>query len=84
MKKAASLSYQPFLLEVLGKIRQARYEMLKTVSKQTVLLYWEIGKSVSEKVSSERWGKSVVENFQKIYKQSSLVFVGFLLETFGE
>jgi predicted nuclease of restriction endonuclease-like (RecB) superfamily len=65
MKEAASLSYQPFLIEVLAKIRQARYEMLKTVSKQTVLLYWEIGKSVSEKVSSEKWGKSVVEQLSK-------------------
>lgn len=39
--------------------------MLKTVSKQTVALYWEIGKSVSEKVKSEKWGKSVVEQLSK-------------------
>lgn len=42
--------YQPFLKEILSKIQLARYEMLKTVSKQTVALYWEIGKSVSELV----------------------------------
>jgi len=35
--------------------------MLKSVSRQTVLLYWDIGKSVSEKVQQESWGKSIVE-----------------------
>jgi len=59
------LSYQPFLKEILSKIQQARYEMLKTVSRQTVELYWEIGKSVSEKVRQEKWGKSVVEQLSK-------------------
>ena len=47
--------------EILSKIQLARYEMLKTVSKQTVELYWEIGKAVSQKVQQEKWGKSIVE-----------------------
>jgi len=65
MKETESRVYQPFLKEILSKIKQARYEMLKTVSRQTVMLYWEIGKSVSEKVLSEKWGKSVVEQLSK-------------------
>jgi hypothetical protein len=54
MEHQQILSYQPFLKETLSKIQQARYEMLKTVSRQTVELYWEIGKSVSEKVRVEK------------------------------
>ena len=65
MKGNELSSYQPFLKEILSKIQLARYEMLKTVSKQTVALYWEIGKSVSEKVEREKWGKSVVEQLSK-------------------
>lgn len=65
MKGNELLSYQPFLKEILSKIQQARYEMLKSVSKQTVALYWEIGKSVSEKVEREKWGKSIVEQLSK-------------------
>ena len=57
--------YQPFLKKILSKIHLARYEMLKTVSKQTVALYWEIGKAVSEKVNNEKWGKSVVEQLSE-------------------
>jgi predicted nuclease of restriction endonuclease-like (RecB) superfamily len=58
-------NYQSFLQDILAKIQQARYEMLKSVSKQTVLLYFEIGKSVSKKVKSEGWGKSIVEQLSK-------------------
>jgi predicted phage terminase large subunit-like protein len=57
--------YQPFLKEILERIQSARYAMLKSVSKETVLLYWDIGKSVSEKAQNEGWGKSVVEQLSK-------------------
>lgn len=65
MEDKQLLHYQAFLKDILSKIQQARYEMLKTVSKQTVSLYWDIGKSVSEKVQREQWGKSVVEQLSK-------------------
>jgi predicted nuclease of restriction endonuclease-like (RecB) superfamily len=58
-------NYGPFLQGILSRIQLARYEMLKTVSKQTVTLYLDIGKSVSEKVHSEKWGKSIVEQLSK-------------------
>jgi len=47
-------TYNPFLKEVLNKIQKARYEMLKTVSRETVNLYWNIGKDVSKKVKQEK------------------------------
>jgi predicted nuclease of restriction endonuclease-like (RecB) superfamily len=65
MENNELINYQPFLKEILSKIQLTRYEMLKTVSKQTVTLYWEIGKAVSEKVKLEKWGKSVVEQLSK-------------------
>jgi predicted nuclease of restriction endonuclease-like (RecB) superfamily len=57
--------YKPFLDEILEKIHTARHSMLKSVSKETVVLYWNIGKSISEKVLQEQWGKSVVEKLAK-------------------
>lgn len=57
--------YKPFLDEILDKIHSARYSMLKTVNKETVALYWSIGKSVSKKVNEEQWGKSIVEKLAK-------------------
>ena len=57
--------YKPFLQDILTKIPSTRYEMLMSVSKQTLLLYWDIGKSVSEKIEFAGWGKSVVEQLAK-------------------
>jgi len=59
------IQYQPFLEQILTKIQSARYEMLKTVSKQTIALYWEIGKSVSQQMQDQGWGKSIVEQLSK-------------------
>ena len=57
--------YKPFLQDILAKIQRARYEMLMSVSKQTLMLYWNIGMSVSEKMKSSGWGNSVVERLAK-------------------
>jgi predicted nuclease of restriction endonuclease-like (RecB) superfamily len=65
MTNKLAINYEPFLKEILAKIQSARYEMLKTVSRQTVLLYWDIGKSVSEKAQNNGWGKSIVEQLSK-------------------
>ena len=60
-----SFDYKPFLRDILTKIQSTRYEMLMSVSKQTLLLYWDIGKMVSEKIELAGWGNSVVEQLAK-------------------
>jgi hypothetical protein len=57
--------YKLFLQDILAKIQRARYEMLMSASKQTLMLYWNIGMSVSEKMKSAGWGESVVERLAK-------------------
>jgi predicted nuclease of restriction endonuclease-like (RecB) superfamily len=57
--------YKPFLQDILTKIEQARYEMLMLVSKQTLMLYWDIGRSVSEKMQKEGWGAKIVVQLSK-------------------
>ena len=58
-------NYQQFLHEIVTKIQLTRYDMLQSVGRQTVLLYWEIGKDVSLKMQAGGWGKSVVEQLSK-------------------
>ena len=57
--------YKPFLQDILTKIQSTRYEMLMSVSKQTLLLYWDIGKMVSEKMQSANWGAKIVSQLSK-------------------
>jgi len=53
-----------FISTVINKVREAQYEALKAVNVQLINLYWEIGKSISEK-KTENWGKSIVPNLSK-------------------
>jgi predicted nuclease of restriction endonuclease-like (RecB) superfamily len=53
-----------FISEIKEKIRHSQYEALKSVNRELIWLYWEIGKSVSEK-QSESWGKSIVQVLSK-------------------
>ena len=60
-----STDYALFLSDIKRKIKTAQYEAMKAVNTQLVWLYWEIGKSISEKQMQQGWGKSVVENLAK-------------------
>lgn len=58
-----------FIAEIKAKVRQAQYEALKAVNVQLINLYWEIGKSISEK-QSESWGKAIVPTLsQELQKE---------------
>lgn len=53
--------YKEFLVEVKERIRSAKYEAMKAVNKEMILLYWDIGKRISEKQEESGWGKSIVQ-----------------------
>ena len=53
--------YNSFFIEVKELILQAQYNALKTVNKQLISLYWDIGKRIVEKQESQGWGKSIVK-----------------------
>jgi len=47
--------------EIIQLIEQARHAALKSVNKELISLYWQIGRYISEKIKSSEWGESVVE-----------------------
>ncbi|RZK20626.1 MAG: DUF1016 domain-containing protein, partial [Flavobacterium sp.] len=59
MKELSSLEQFDFISEVKAKVRQAQYDALKAVNIGLINLYWEIGKSITEK-QNLNWGKAVV------------------------
>lgn len=48
-----------FINEIKRKVREAQYAALKAVNVELIGLYWDIGKSISEK-QAKSWGKAVV------------------------
>ena len=62
MKKLTQNKEYTHLLEsIKTRIRRAQYDALKTVNKEMIVLYWDIGEMIVERQQKEGWGKAVVE-----------------------
>ena len=53
--------YPQLLSEVKERIRSAQYEALKSVNKELVSLYWDIGRMIVERQSDAVHGASIAE-----------------------
>lgn len=61
MGKILNSDYVTFLGEIKERIRNAQYDALKSVNKELIRLYWDIGKMIVERQKVHDWGKAVVE-----------------------
>jgi hypothetical protein len=57
--------YIDLLTGVKARIQSARIAASRSVNKELILLYWDIGRSIVERQKDEGWGKSVVEQLSK-------------------
>lgn len=62
MKIKGTQQYAEFLQEINDRIREAQISALKSVNKQLIYLYWDIGKRIVEKQDKDKWGDAVIEN----------------------
>jgi len=67
--------YFKFLNDLKNKIKQARYQAYRTVNKELISLYWDLGKSIVEKQEKLGWGQKIIqqlaEDLQKEFPQNS-------------
>jgi predicted nuclease of restriction endonuclease-like (RecB) superfamily len=54
-------TYNHFIIEVKNQIVHSRYLAARLVNREQLLLYFIIGKRLSEKVASEKWGTQIIE-----------------------
>ena len=52
--------YFGFVKEIKELIYKCQYEALKSVNRELINLYWEIGKEITKQQEEKGWGKSVV------------------------
>jgi len=71
-------TYQNTLQNLILTTQEARYKVLQAVSKKTLNLYWQIGKTVSQKAQEEKWGNGVVEKLAKDLQVEFPGIKGFL------
>lgn len=63
--------------EIPGEIQHARQKAFKQVNSILVELYWNVGKTISEKVSDAQWGKRVVADLAKFIAEREPEIKGF-------
>jgi predicted nuclease of restriction endonuclease-like (RecB) superfamily len=65
--------YASLLRDVKTRIREGQYAALRTVNKELIGLYWDIGSMIVERQQEEGWGKAVV---QRLAADLQAEFVG--------
>jgi len=74
-KSIIGKEYVQFLDEIKARIFTARIQAIRSVNKDLIKLYWEIGKSIVERQRKYKWGNAVVEklanDLQEDFKTSS-------------
>jgi hypothetical protein len=54
--------YIGFLQELKENILRSRYHAAKLVNKELIILYFQTGKKLSEKIHAQKWGAKVIDN----------------------
>ena len=67
-QNADSSEYLNWISEVKSKIQSAQLKAAVSVNKELLLLYWDLGRSISLKINESNWGTSVVEKLSKDLK----------------
>ena len=65
MSVIVTAEYKTFFKEIKERIHKAQYDALKSVNKELINLYWDIGKSIVAKQEKLGWGKSIVETLAR-------------------
>lgn len=65
------------VFEILGIIKRHRENAYQKINEELVTMYFEIGKCLSKKVLSEKWGSKVIENIAEKINKANPSLKGF-------
>jgi predicted nuclease of restriction endonuclease-like (RecB) superfamily len=74
---APSPQHPPEFSEVLRHIQQTRQKAFAQANTTLIELYWQVGKTISEKVKSAAWGKGVVSELARYIARTDPDIKGF-------
>ena len=72
--------YVDFVVSIKQRILRSQYEAFKSVNKELIALYWDIGKSIVKKQDEFGWGKSIVKNLAEDLQQEFVGIKGFSVQ----
>ncbi len=77
MKNTIGTEYIKFLDEIKSRIVTARIQAIRSVNKELIKLYWDIGRAIVERQKKYRWGDAVVEKLANDLKEDFKTTFGF-------
>lgn len=64
-------------IDILNLIKQSRFKALKAVNTELIDLYWKVGEYISQRLESEEWGLSVVDELSNYLLINEPTLKGF-------
>jgi len=77
MKNTIGNEYIKFLNEIKSCIVTARIQAIRSVNKELIKLYWDIGRTIVERQKKYKWGDAVVEKLANDLKEDFKTTFGF-------
>ena len=77
MENIIGREYITFLNEIRSRIVTARIQAIRSVNKELIDLYWDIGKSIVDRQEKYKWGDAVVEKLASDLKEDFETTFGF-------
>ncbi|MCL2156984.1 MAG: DUF1016 N-terminal domain-containing protein [Methanobrevibacter sp.] len=77
-------NHQEDFVDILKMIKASRERALKSVNRELINLYWNIGKYIDEKIDKSRWGNFVVEKLSDYLSEHEPRLKSFPDQIFGE
>jgi len=77
MKRIINNEYGKFLNEIKSRIISARIQAVRSVNRDLIKLYWDIGRNIVERQEKFGWGKSVVEQLSRDLTREYAGFEGY-------
>lgn len=72
-------AYERFLDELKERIRLAQVRAALSVNRELVLLYWQIGREISTRMTEQGWGTKVVDRLARDLRSAFPEMKGFSL-----
>jgi predicted nuclease of restriction endonuclease-like (RecB) superfamily len=77
MKNIIGKEYFSFLSEIKSRIVSARIQAVRSVNKELIKLYWDIGKGIVDRQQKYKWGDNIVEALARDLQNSFPQVHGF-------
>ena len=76
-KFAISADYSAWLGEIKSRIVSAQISAARSVNRELILLYWDIGREIVEKQKALGWGQSVINHLSRDLSSAFPAVAGF-------